>query len=56
MNLNRVVLIGRIASDVEYRELDANNSLARFVIAVNKRNRNTNSGVNEGANFIPAVV
>lgn len=49
-------MIGRIASEIDHRVLEeTNNNLARFLIAVKKKNRFSASGV-EASNFIPVVV
>lgn len=55
MNLNKVIIIGRIASEIDHRILEESNSnLARFLLAVNKKRRYSNSGM-ESSNFIPVV-
>lgn len=55
MNLNKVIIIGRIASEIDHRILEESNSnLARFLLAVNKKRRFSSSGA-ESSNFIPVV-
>lgn len=56
MNFNKVILIGRIANEIDCRILEeSKSSLARFVLAVNRRIRNSSSGINETTSFIPIV-
>ncbi|MBZ4203694.1 single-stranded DNA-binding protein [Mycoplasma tauri] len=51
MNLNKVIIIGRIASDVKYSKTNNGTSVARTRIAVS-RNYNNDS---EATDFIPVV-
>lgn len=49
-------MIGRIANEIDCRTLEeSKSSLARFVLAVNRRVRNSSSGVTETTSFIPIV-
>lgn len=56
MNFNKVILIGRIANDIDCKTLDESKGVvARFVVAINRRIRNSVSGINEVTSFIPVV-
>ena len=51
MNVNKVMLIGRVTRDVEFKELE-NNSLAKFSLVTNEKYKGKDGQTQEKATFV----